>query len=60
MQRRWIWQILAVILLVASLLAGLIALGKWGLEQLRGRERYAVPFAGISCTPPPGMTPSAG
>jgi hypothetical protein len=56
--RRWLWQALAVILLAAALLAGLIALGRWGLAELRGRERYAVRFANIACTPPPGMTRS--
>jgi hypothetical protein len=53
--RRWLFQGLILILLVAAFLAGLILLGKWGLEHIRGRERYAVPFADIDCTPPPGM-----
>jgi hypothetical protein len=47
---------MSLLLLVAAFLAGIILLGKWGLEQIRGRDRYAVAFADIDCTPPAGMT----
>lgn len=52
---RWLPQALVLVLMVGAFLAGLIFLGQWGLEQLRGRERYLVPFADIECSPPPGM-----
>ncbi len=55
-RQRWLLQGLLFVLVVASFLTGLILLGKWGLEQLRGRERYAIAFAEIDCTPPPGLT----
>jgi hypothetical protein len=45
-----------LLLIVAAFLAGVIGLGQWGLEQIRGKERYAVSFASIDCTPPPGLT----
>jgi hypothetical protein len=53
--RRCLLQGLTLFLLVAALLGGLVFLGKWSLEQIRGQERYAVPFADIDCTPPQGM-----
>ncbi len=47
---------LLVIAAVAGFFAGLIVLGQWALEQIRGRERYRIAFADIDCVPPPGMT----
>jgi hypothetical protein len=54
--RRWLVQAVTLVLVVAAFLAGLIALGKWGLEQIRAKDRYAVSFADIDCAPPPGLT----
>ncbi len=53
---RWLLQVAALLLAVAGLLAGLILLGRWGLEQLRPSERYLLPLADLQCTPPPGLT----
>jgi hypothetical protein len=53
--RRWFVQCLATLLVVAAFLAGLIMVGQWAHERIRGTSRYAVPFADIACTPPPGM-----
>ncbi len=52
----WIVQGLLLVLAAGGALAGLVFLGQWGLEQLRGRERYAVPFADIDCVPPPRLS----
>ena len=56
---RWYqrWQVKSTLLLVlvAAFLGGIIAAGRWSLEQLRGRERYDVRFADIACEPPVGM-----
>lgn len=49
-------KVLALLLAVAGVLAGLIALGHWGLEHLRARDRYLVPLADVECAPPPGMS----
>jgi hypothetical protein len=53
--RRWIFKCALLLLIVAGLLAGLIALGQWSLEQIRRRDRYLVSFSDIDCTPPAGM-----
>jgi hypothetical protein len=52
---RWMFQALALALLLTSILLGLIALGKWSKEQVRDRERYQAAFADIDCNPPPGL-----
>jgi hypothetical protein len=54
--RRLFVQGTLLVLIVAAFLAAVIVLGQWGLEEIRGKERYAVPFAGIDCTAPPGLT----
>ncbi len=38
--------------LVVLFLAGLIWAGRWGLDHLRGHDRYKVCFADIECEPP--------
>lgn len=45
----------ALLLVIAGFLGALIVLGRWGREQLRGRDRYLVPLAEIECVPPPGL-----
>jgi hypothetical protein len=57
--RRWLVQGVVVIGVAAAFLGGVLFLGRWGLEQIRGQERYLVPFADIECTPPPGLTRAA-
>ena len=52
------WKYARLVLLfalVAGFLGGVIWAGRWGLEQLRGRDRYDVAFADIECEPPVGM-----
>ena len=56
---RWAVRSALLLLAVAGFLAGLIALGRWGLEQLRGHERYLVPVAEIACEPPAGLDRAA-
>ena len=34
------------------LLGGVLALGQWSWQRLRGRERYTLPFTAIDCIPP--------
>jgi hypothetical protein len=53
--RRWLLQGLTLVLVVAAFLGGLVFLGKWGLEQIRGQDRYILPFADVDCAPPQGM-----
>jgi len=57
--RRWIFKGAILLLVVATFLAGLIALGQWSLEQIRGHDRYLVCFNDIDCTPPAGLERSA-
>jgi hypothetical protein len=57
--RGWLVQSLTVVLLAGALLAGLVLLGRWCLEQIRGQDRYAALFADIECTAPPGMEKGA-
>jgi hypothetical protein len=52
----WLFKVALLLLAVAGVLAGLILLGHWSLEHLRGRERYLLPLADVECTPPPGLT----
>jgi len=54
--RVWVIQGLLLVLAAAGVVAGVVFLGQWGLEQLRGRERYALRFADIECVPPAGMS----
>lgn len=52
----WLWKGAVLLALVVLTLGGLIWAGRWGLEQLRGRDRYEVAFADIECAPPAGMS----
>jgi hypothetical protein len=51
----WLIKSALLLTLVALFLGGLVWAGRWGSEQLRGRERYDVAFAEIDCEPPIGM-----
>lgn len=53
--RAWLFKSALLLLLVALFLAGVIWAGRWGLEQLRGRERYEIAFIDIECDTPAGM-----
>jgi hypothetical protein len=56
---RWLrhgTRLVLLLLLVAAVIGAVILAGHWGLEQLRGRDRYYVPFADIECAPPAGMS----
>jgi hypothetical protein len=44
------------LVLVAIVLAGLVAMGRWGRDQLRDDPRYAVALDEIDVPAPPGMT----
>lgn len=52
---RWLVQCVALVLLVAAFLGGVIWLGRWGQGQIHDHERYLVPVAAIACEPPPGL-----
>ncbi|MSQ96747.1 MAG: hypothetical protein EXR98_19635 [Gemmataceae bacterium] len=52
----WLWKIALLLVLVVLLLGGVIWAGRWGLEQLRGKDRYEIKFAAIECNPPLGLT----
>ena len=47
--------LLFLLLLVAGFLGGVIWAGRWGMEQLRGRDRYTIAFVDIECDPPTGI-----
>jgi hypothetical protein len=53
---RWFIRIVAVLAAIALVIGGLIALGHWGLAQLRSNDRYLVPLAALECQPPPALT----
>jgi len=53
--RPWLFKSVLLLSLVALFLGGVIWAGRWGLEQLRGRERYQIAFADIECATPAGM-----
>ena len=55
-QKTWLLKGTLLLILIAAFLGGLIWAGRWGLEQLRGSQRYDVAFADIECEPPFGMT----
>ena len=46
---------LLLLALIAGFLAGVVLLGRWGLEEIRDQDRYLVRFNEIVCTPPPGL-----
>jgi hypothetical protein len=52
----WFLKGAVPLVLVILLLGSLIWAGRWGLEQIRGSDRYLVAFADIQCDPPPGLT----
>jgi hypothetical protein len=52
---RWLWRSIALVVVVAACVAGVIWLGQWALEQIRTQDRYLVPFADIDCDAPEGM-----
>jgi len=55
--RRQLVRAVAWLLLVASVLLGIIALGRWCMRQLTTpTDHYEVAFADIECAAPPGMT----
>lgn len=56
LSRRRLMHGAALLLAVAGFLGAVIVLGRWGLEQVRGRERYLVPMAEVECAPPPGLS----
>jgi hypothetical protein len=51
----WLLKCTLLLILIAAFLGGVIGAGWWGLEQLRGSQRYDVAFANIECEPPVGM-----
>ncbi len=53
--KRWLFKSSLLLALVAAFLAGVISAGRWGLEHLRGRDRYDIAFSDIACEPPVGM-----
>ena len=53
--RGWLLKSVLLFVLVAGFLGGLIGAGRWGLEHLRGRDRYDMAFTDIECVPPVGM-----
>lgn len=50
--RKWALQVVTPLLAGVLLLLGVVALGQWSWQRLRGRERYTLPFADIECVPP--------
>jgi len=51
----WLVRSAMLFVFVALFLGGLVWAGRWGTEQLRGRDRYDVAFSEIDCEPPVGM-----
>ena len=49
-------RILVGVALAAAVLAAVIAVGRWGREQLRDDPRYAVTIDDIDFPSPPGMS----
>jgi hypothetical protein len=52
---RGIARTLMLLTLIGGFLAGLIVLGRLGLDEIRGQDRYLVKFGEIMCEPPPGL-----
>jgi hypothetical protein len=48
-------QGLAPVVGVALFLGGLLAIGHWARERLRGQERYLIRFTDLDCMPPPNQ-----
>jgi hypothetical protein len=47
---------LAVLAAAGLFLTGLVVLGRQALAHLHSQERYLLPFADVSCDPPPHLT----
>ena len=56
--RRQAVRSVAWLILVALILVGIIALGRWSLSQLKNDDRFQIPFDDIECAAPPTMTRS--
>lgn len=54
--RLWLLKSLLPLALAAIFLGGVIWAGRWGVEYLRGQDRYELAFADIACDPPPMLT----
>jgi hypothetical protein len=54
--RVWTLKTVALLGAVGLFLAGLILLSQAARDRLREQGRYTLPFADISCTPPPGLS----
>lgn len=54
--RRQVVRSVAWLLLVATVLAGIIVLGRWSMGQLKNDDRFQISFDDIECAAPPGMT----
>ena len=52
-------RLFTAVLLAASLVLGLIALGHWTRADLDRRDYYAIPFSDIDCPTPPGRDRAA-
>jgi hypothetical protein len=55
-RKRWLVKSTLLLVVIAAFLGGVIAAGRWSLEQIQGNRRYEVAFADIECEPPVGMT----
>jgi hypothetical protein len=53
--RRQVVRGVAWLMLIAAVVTGVIALGRWSLGQLKG-DRFQVAFEDIDCEAPPGMS----
>jgi hypothetical protein len=53
--RAWLVKNALILMLVALFLGGVIWASHWGLEYLRGRERFEIAFTDIECETPAGM-----
>ncbi len=54
-RQTWLLKCTLLLLFVALFLGAVIWAGRWGLEQLRGSDRYRADFSDIECDPPVGM-----
>src|SRR5438309_2285943 len=50
---RWTMPLAVLGAALALVLAGVVALGRFTLQHIRGWDRYQTPFADIVCPPPP-------
>ncbi len=54
--RRQVVVGVAWLMLIAAVLIGVIALGRWSLGQLKTDDRFQIDFRDIECDAPPGMS----